>query len=119
MEAPGCVCPALEGGRGLVQRPMNNYNVLLAEDSAADITLVREALKEHQLDCTLHVIRDGAQAISFLDGLDRNPQEPSLDLVLLDMHLPKHDGAEILGRLRSTVHYSQTPVILMTASDSP
>ncbi|HEY1340441.1 MAG TPA: response regulator [Bryobacteraceae bacterium] len=93
--------------------------ILLAEDNAADITLVREALREHRLDCALHVMRDGAQAIAFLERLDADPGEPRLDLVLVDMHLPKRDGEDILRRLRSTERYAQTPVIVMTASDSP
>jgi DNA-binding response OmpR family regulator len=34
------------------------------------------------------------------------------------MHLPKHDGEDILKRLRSTEHYAQTPVIVMTAQST-
>jgi DNA-binding response OmpR family regulator len=33
------------------------------------------------------------------------------------MHLPKHDGEQILQRLRSTERYAQTPVVLMTGWD--
>jgi CheY-like chemotaxis protein len=93
--------------------------ILVAEDNPADVTLVREALKRHDVDCTLHVSNDGAKAIAFLNALDRDPKLPRLDLVLLDMHLPKLDGEDILKRLRSTEHYGQTPVIVMTASDAP
>jgi CheY-like chemotaxis protein len=93
--------------------------ILAAEDSAADVTLVREALKEHHVDCTLHMTRDGAQTISFLNGLDIDPKEPRLELILFDMHLPHRDGADILKKLQSLEHYGQTPVIVMTASDAP
>jgi CheY-like chemotaxis protein len=93
--------------------------ILIAEDNAADVTLVREALKKHDVDCTIHVKNDGAQVIAFLDSMDADPQGPSLDLILLDMYLPRRNGADILKRLRSTQHYAQTPVIVMTASDSP
>jgi two-component system, chemotaxis family, response regulator Rcp1 len=96
-----------------------NFEIFLAEDNPADVVLVREALREHELDCTLHVTRDGEQAIAFLEGLDKNPQGHRLDLVLLDMHLPKRDGEEILKKLRSTERYAQTPVIIMTASELP
>ena len=44
---------------------------------------------------------------------------PGPDLLLLDMHLPKYDGEEILKRLRSTEHYAQIPVVVMTSSDAP
>ncbi|HLG99171.1 MAG TPA: response regulator [Bryobacteraceae bacterium] len=93
--------------------------ILVVEDNPADLTLVREALKEHQIDCTLHVTNDGAKAIAFLSSLDTDSKAPRLDLVLLDMHLPKRDGADILKSLRATERYGQTPVIVMTASDAP
>jgi CheY-like chemotaxis protein len=90
------------------------FEVLLAEDSPADAELVREALREHDLHCSLRVISDGAQAIEFINRIDTDPEAPPLDLVLLDMHLPKRDGREILKRLRCTEHYARTPAIIMT-----
>lgn len=93
------------------------YEILVAEDNPADVTLVREALSKQGLLCALHVARDGAQAIAFVEAQDKNGL--GLDLVLLDMHLPKHDGQEILSRLRATERCGQTPVIVMTSSSSP
>jgi chemotaxis family two-component system response regulator Rcp1 len=90
------------------------FEILLAEDSPQDAELVRMALKEHGVDCTLRVIRDGAQAIAFLDSLDANRQTPALNLVIVDMNLPKRSGEDILKCLRSTEHYAQTPVIVMS-----
>jgi len=99
---------------------MTTNHILLAEDNAADELLVREALREHGVACDLHVVRDGAQAISFILHLDTNGSaEPRLDLLLLDMHLPRHDGDEILRTLRSTEHHSQKPVIVMSSSEAP
>ncbi len=66
-----------------------------------------------------HVTNDGAKAIAFIDSLDKDSKAPRLDLVLLDMHLPKRDGEDILKTLRATERYGQTPVIVMTASDAP
>ncbi len=96
----------------------SHCRILLAEDNPADVTLVREALKEHQIGCSLEVVTDGAQALNFIDKIDRGLSH-GLDLLLLDMHLPKHDGADILRRLRATVCCAATPVIAMTASFSP
>ena len=94
------------------------FEILIAEDNPADVALVREALKMHDINCVLHVLRDGEQALALLDSLDRDPKLPRVDLLMLDMHLPKHDGEEILKRLRSTEHYAQTPVIVMTSYPS-
>jgi DNA-binding response OmpR family regulator len=94
------------------------FQILIAEDNPADVALVREALKLHHIDAVLHVLSDGEQALTLLDSLDRDPKLPRVDLLILDMHLPKHDGEDVLKRLRSTEHYAQTPVIVMTAHAS-
>ena len=95
-----------------------SFEILIAEDNPADVALVREALKIHDINCVLHVLRDGEQALALLDSLDRDPKTPRVDLLILDMHLPKHDGEDVLKRLRSTEHYAQTPVIVMTSQSS-
>ncbi|MEO8662747.1 MAG: response regulator [Bryobacteraceae bacterium] len=93
--------------------------IILAEDNPADVVLVRMALQEAGLDCELHVMADGEKTISFIEELDARPTALFLDLLLLDMHLPKRDGEAVLRRLRSTENFAQTPVIVMTASDAP
>ena len=95
------------------------YNILLAEDSAADVGIVRLALRDEGLHHILHVARDGEEAIAFIEKADSDSKAPKLDLLLLDMHLPRYDGEQILQRLRSTERYAQTPVIVMTASAAP
>ena len=95
------------------------YHILLAEDSAADVGIVRIALRDENLPHVLHVAKDGAEAISYILEADRNTNNPGLDLLLLDMHLPKHDGEEVLKCLRSTERYAQTPVVVMSSSDAP
>lgn len=98
---------------------IRQFEILVAEDSPQDAELVREALKEHSVDCKLHLARDGARAIAFLDALESDSAAPPLDLVLVDMHLPMFGGDEILKRLRSTERYGQTPVIVMSGIRSP
>jgi len=92
--------------------------IVLAEDNPADVMLVRLALKEAEVHCELHVMDDGDKAFAFITALDADPQSAPIDLLLLDMHLPKRDGEEIVEWLRSTRHHAQTPVIFMTGSDA-
>ncbi len=54
----------------------------------------------------------------FIDRLDAS-SKPVLDLLLLDLHLPKCDGAEVLNHLRASEHCGETPVVILTSSDSP
>ena len=93
--------------------------ILLAEDNPADVQLVREALQDRSVACDLHVVRDGEQAIAFLERLDANSQLDCPSLFLLDLHLPKRDGAAIMRRLRASERCGQTAVVVLTSSESP
>jgi chemotaxis family two-component system response regulator Rcp1 len=93
--------------------------IVLAEDNPADILLVRMALDNSGLNCELRVLDDGDKAVNFIEKFDSSPDAAPIDLLLLDMHLPKRDGEEILKCLRSSDRCGQTPVVVMTASDAP
>ena len=93
--------------------------ILLAEDNPADVRLVREALREHKVHCDLRVISDGEEVVSFIEGLDQDLKYPCPDLLLLDMHLPKRDGNDVLKHLRASERCGRTRVVILTSSDAP
>ena len=62
----------------------------------------------------LRVFRDGEEVIAFLKSLDADRNGPALDLLIIDMNLPKRSGEEILKCLRCTENYAQRPVIVMS-----
>src|SRR5581483_8337855 len=95
------------------------YQILLAEDSPADVGIVRIALRDQKLEHVLHVARDGEEAINFIRAADNDSKAPGPDLLLLDMHLPRYDGEQVLKCLRSTERYARTPVVVMTSSAAP
>jgi CheY-like chemotaxis protein len=97
---------------------MKPAHILLAEDSSGDVLLIRHALREHDVPFALHVAPDGAAAIDFVLRMG-TPGVPCPDLVLLDLNLPKVDGAEILSAIRMRSECSETPVIVITSSDAP
>jgi CheY-like chemotaxis protein len=90
--------------------------ILLAEDNPADVYLIREALKEHGVDCAIQTASDGREVLTLIDsaGPAWHP-----DLIILDLNLPRHDGIELLRKLRSTAELSRVPVVVLTSSDSP
>jgi len=93
--------------------------IVLAEYNLADVRLVREAFREHAVVCDLHVIHDGQDALAFIARLDHDENLRCPDLILLDLHLPKCNGEEILQRLRASERCARTPVVLLSSSDSP
>lgn len=93
--------------------------ILLAEDNPADVYLIRQALAENNVDCSISVACNGKQALSFLceEGDSQSPTTPHL--ILLDINLPQHNGTEILQHIRQSRRFSSVPVIVFTSSDSP
>lgn len=89
--------------------------ILLAEDNPADVFLIYEALKEHEVACTVRTAADGREVLTLLaPGAAWHP-----DLIILDLNLPRHDGIEILQKLNSTGACTGIPVVVLTSSDSP
>ena len=93
--------------------------ILLAEDHPADVYLIREALREHAVDCTVRVVSDGKEVLSILCAADQGPAAQPPALIILDLNLPRHDGIEILKRLRESAQLPHVPVVVLTSSDSP
>jgi CheY-like chemotaxis protein len=94
-------------------------HILLVEDNPADAELVAEALAEAALECGLSVVRDGLQAIAFIERLDADPSSPCPDLVLLDLNLPKIGGVEVLNRVRLSPRCRGAKVLVISSSDTP
>jgi CheY-like chemotaxis protein len=94
-------------------------NILIAEDNPGDVFLVRRALASHGLKGRSTVVTDGEAAIQYLDNADSNADIPAPDLVLLDLNLPRHEGGQVLARLRKSSKCGQARVIIMTSSESP
>jgi CheY-like chemotaxis protein len=89
--------------------------ILLAEDNPADVYLIREALREHGVEYTMRVASDGTEVLRIISSGQAQP----LGLIILDLNLPRHDGIEILQRLRETDALTHIPVVVLTSSDSP
>jgi CheY-like chemotaxis protein len=90
--------------------------ILLVEDNAGDVRLVKEALEENKFLNNLHVARDGVEAMMFLhkEGEYANAVRP--DLILLDLNLPKKDGREVLAEVKVDEDLKRIPVVIMTIS---
>jgi CheY-like chemotaxis protein len=97
---------------------MNPIHILLVEDNEGDIMLTREAFEEAKIANRLDVVRDGQDAIQFLDKTGAYEGVDTPDLVLLDINLPKKNGHEILGYIKSSDKLKAIPVIMLTTSSS-
>jgi CheY-like chemotaxis protein len=92
--------------------------ILLVEDSAADVRLTQEVFSEGKFINDLHVARDGEEALDFLFRRGHYAMAPRPDLVLLDLNLPKVDGREILEAMKGDPELRVIPVAVLTTSSS-
>lgn len=99
--------------------PVEQLEILLVEDSPADIELTLHSLRRNNLANRIHVVRDGEEAIDYLfcrgAYSDRSFEEPPR-LVLLDIKLPKVDGLEVLRQLKGDPRTKAIPVVILTSS---
>jgi CheY-like chemotaxis protein len=86
--------------------------ILVIDDNPGDIYVIREAIREHCIDCNLKVISNGEEALELLGG-DYHPS-----LVLLDLNLPRLSGHVVLDRIRSNPASQAIPVVIITSSEA-
>ena len=98
---------------GLCIQPIE---ILLIEDSPADVRLTREALQEEKLYNNLHVVTEGEEALAFLRREGRYARAPRPDLILLDLNLPRMSGREVLSTIKRDESLRSIPVVVLTIS---
>lgn len=92
--------------------------ILLVEDNPNDLELTLIALEKSQLANEVVILRDGAEALEYLERrgpfATRLPGNPAV--ILLDLKLPKVDGLEVLHHVRNSDQLKSTPVVMLTSS---
>ncbi len=92
--------------------------ILLVEDNPGDTRLAREALKESKLNNTMNSVVDGVEAMDYLHKRGKYTDVTRPDLIILDLNLPRKDGREVLGEIKTDVYLRTIPVVILTTSKS-
>lgn len=92
--------------------------ILLVEDNPHDLELTLIALERSQLANEVIVVRDGADALDYLQvrGAYATREQGNPAVVLLDLKLPKVDGLEVLAEIRGDANLKSIPVVMLTSS---
>jgi len=93
-------------------------NILLVEDNEGDIRLTKEALKESNFESELNVVKDGVEALRYLNKEGEYHEKNIPDLILLDLNLPKKNGIEVLEAIKMSDDLRSIPIIILTTSSS-
>ncbi|MEM1248828.1 MAG: response regulator [Acidobacteriota bacterium] len=89
--------------------------LLVVDDSDADQYLIRWILRDLDKGVALEQCRDGDVALERLC----DPEQPSPDLVLLDINMPRRSGHEVLQALSERMPDRTFPVIVLSTSNAP
>jgi DNA-binding response OmpR family regulator len=84
--------------------------LLLVEDSASDIFIVKETLRELPFPVNVRVAVDGRQALKMFADDNFRP-----DLVILDLNLPKVHGFDVLKRC----NIPEMRIVVFSSSSNP
>ena len=90
--------------------------ILLVEDSEADIEMTLRSLNEYNVCNAIQVARDGREALDMLFAGRDGAEGIRPRVVFLDLKLPKVSGHEVLRRMKSDEKTREIPVVVMTSS---
>jgi len=99
---------------------MSPKTLLYAEDEPDDVLLLQCALKKAELPIQLVTASDGQEVIDYLSRSDKftDPTRyPWPSLLLLDIHLPKKSGLEVLQWIRQHPALDTLVVLMFTSSE--
>jgi two-component system, chemotaxis family, response regulator Rcp1 len=93
-------------------------DILIVEDNPGDARLIKEVLNSNKIFTSLHIVKDGVEAMEFLRNEGKFRSVPKPDLIILDLNLPRKDGREVLSEIKSDMELKHIPIVIMTISQA-
>lgn len=98
---------------------IHSGHILLADDNATDAELTTRALDIGGISRNVVWVQDGEAALDYLlrKGAYAQRAIGNPRLMLLDLHMPKIDGLDVLARIKADPRLRSIPVVIMSSSD--
>jgi CheY-like chemotaxis protein len=93
-------------------------HILHVDDEDNDRELFAYAFKKSGLGGVLHSVANAAEALLFLNRLGRFANAERPRLIIIDLSLPRLDGREFLGVVRTNPQFRTIAVVVLTGSES-
>jgi two-component system, response regulator len=98
----------------------NSVELLLIEDNVNDAEMAIRELKKHNLANNVFHVKDGEEALDFVFATGKYAGVRNMGispkLILLDIHMPKVSGIEVLQKIKSDERTKAIPVVILTSS---
>jgi CheY-like chemotaxis protein len=88
--------------------------IMLIEDDAADVLIIKRALKDLQINNELVQMNNGEEGVEYLN----NRANPIPCLIFLDLNMPKMNGLEFLKIIKNDDRLKPIPVVALTTSQN-
>ena len=95
---------------------MKEKTVLLIEDDPDHAELIMEVLETENIQKEIILLNDGLEALNYFQKYGDNGAQVQINLVILDLNLPKVHGMEVLKFLKQNSKYSSIPVVILSTS---
>ena len=96
---------------------MKVVSILLIEDDNLDVIAIKRTLDKMKILYSLHIARNGEEAVDMLKGNGSKALEHLPDIVLIDINMPKMNGLEFLQVVRNTEEWKQLKCFMITTSE--
>ena len=90
--------------------------ILLVDDDPGDVLLARLAFEDGRFANRMHVAEDGEKALAFLRREEGFASAPPVDLILLDLNMPRKGGREVLAEIKADPRLAEIPVVIVTGT---
>ena len=90
--------------------------ILLVDDNDDDVVLLEESFRDSKFLNLMQIVRDGEEALRYLQRQPPYESARTPGLVLLDINMPRMNGFEVLRRMKSDPLLRTIPVVMLTTS---
>ena len=95
---------------------MKEKKVLLIEDDPDHAGLIMDVLETENVQKEIILLNDGLEALNYFQKHGDNGEQIRVNLVILDLNLPKVPGMKVLKFLKQNSKYSSIPVVILSTS---
>ncbi|MGN9778463.1 response regulator [Micromonospora sp. H33] len=92
--------------------------ILVVDDDPGDVLMIEEALADSDVEKVIDVVGDGQEAMEFLRRTGRHAEARRPDVILLDLNMPRMDGRQVLGEVKSDADLRTIPIVVLTTSNA-